>query len=494
MNERDEVLISQIRKDRPWVVATAAPTHPTLRLVSLVYVLAGLTHLWLADAWQMNWLPGNICFGLGLALLLWRPAAAGWTLCALGKLLPLLFGRDHLTQSVILMAFAGGGAYFVGLHAYLSTWPDRLPKIAGDDRKPSAPLAAFFEFLGLVTIATYGLAAFHKLNRDFFDPAYTCAVYGVDKLADYFAVALPSLQPAISLGLASLIVATEAGIATLYLAKQRRAALVLAVAFHIPLTLTMAPAFAFVMLAGHAAFLRPADLAVMGRFIKARGLWVAVAATALSAASMTFHGGPAFDDWTMAPREWLLWALLLIALFARPWRPNQDQQPRAKRGIDTRRLVAWAMAALFVLFGLIPYLGLRFQNTGAMLSNLRIDRGCWNHLIVPEKMRLRDDYIRVDDVYLGALGRLEKYETIATDQLWNGPMIRQMRANWCRDETRPFYLAGTYRQRPFEIDDLCAADLDWPFADDGIFGISLFDNHLRFQRNLARQCPQTCVH
>lgn len=73
-------------------------------------------------------------------------------------------------------------------------------------------------------------------------------------------------------------------------------------------------------------------------------------------------------------------------------------------------------------------------------------------------------------------------------------MIRQMRKNWCRDELRPFYLAGTWRGRTFEIPDLCAPELEWPFVGDGYLGTQFFDDHLRFQRNLYRECPRACIH
>ncbi len=494
MKERESLDVSEFRGDRLWVVATAAPKHPTLRLVAYAYVFAGLCHLWLADAWQIEWLPGNIAFLAGLMILVWRPAAAGWALCMLGKCLPLLFGRDHLTQSVILMVFAGGGTYFIGLHAYLSTWPGRLKVYANSYGEISGPLWGFFDLLRLTTIATYGLAALHKLNRDFFDPAYTCAVYGLDKVADYYGAILPPISDELSLATATTIVAVEAGIALGYLLGYRRLILITSVAFHIPLTLTMAPAFAFVMLVGHAAFLRPADIDVFWRFLRRRWAILIGAATAVWALSTYLHGGPPFSDWTMAPREWLLWALLILTVSARPWRPDRVRSHKSRTPAIAPRLVAWTLAGLFVLHGLTPYLGLRFQNTGAMVSNLRIDQGCWNHLFMPESLRLRDDYIRVDTVYFGRPGRVEKYENIVRDQLWNGPMVRQMRKNWCREEMRPFYMAGTFRERTFEIDDLCAEDLDWPFADDGIFGVQIFENHLRFQRNLARECPQTCIH
>lgn len=487
-----DVDISTFRTDRPWRVAVDVPAHPTLRLISVLYVIAGLCHLWLADAWQVEWIPGNAFFLIGLVILALRPCALAWALCAVGKLVPLLFARDHLTQSLLLMIFAGGGALFLGLRAYLATWPGRLKTVDSSYGDISPHLLAFFDLLKLTTIATYLLAAFHKINRDFFDADVSCATLGLDKIADHYVLPLPALSDGWFLATAIGVIALEASIGVLYIVGRRRLALVAAVIFHIPLTLTVAPAFAFVMLAGHAAFVRPADLNVFWRFLSHRGRLIAVGASIITAVSLAMGSVP-FDDRTMIPREWLLWALLLIAIFAQPWRPEAPA-PTGLRPILRPRVVAWAIAALFVLHSLTPYLGLRFQHTAAMVSNLRIDQSCWNHLVVPESLRLRDDYIRIDEAYFVEPGYLETYEDITTEQLWNGPMIRQMQLNWCRDDLRPFYVAGTYRDRSFEIDDLCADELDWPFSDDGVFGVQLFPDHLRFQRNLERECPQQCIH
>ncbi len=492
MNDSAPPDISAYRTDRAWRIAVDAPAHPTLRLISAAFVFAGLCHLWLADAWQLEWLPGNIAFVTGLLILVARPCALGFGLCALGKLLPLLFARDHLTQSLLMLIFASGGATFLGIRAYLATWPQRLDSFRTDYGEISAPLSAFFELLRLVTIATYLLAAWHKLNRDFFDPGVSCAVHGLEKVGAHYSLDGISLSDEVAVGLAIAVIAAEAGIALLYIVGKRRPALILALLFHIPLTLTVAPAFAFVMLIGHAAFIRPADLEVAAGFLRCRGLAAGVFAMVITAASI-FVGELPFGDWTMVPREWLLWALLIVAVAARPLDPEIADRSTLPI-LAWPRIVAWMITGVFILHSLSPYLGVRFQHTGAMVSNLRIDEGCHNHLIAPESLRIEDRYIRVDDVYFREPGAVEKYEDITREQLWNGTMIRQMRKNWCREELRPFYLAGTYRDRSFEIDDLCAEELEWPFSDDGLFGVEFFADHLLFQRNLPRKCPQICIH
>jgi hypothetical protein len=128
-----------------------------------------------------------------------------------------------------------------------------------------------------------------------------------------------------------------------------------------------------------------------------------------------------------------------------------------------------------------------------MVSNLRIDKGCWNHVVVPEQVRLTDDYIRVDEVYFGAPGRNDEYEDIVVRQLWSPPQIRQMRRNWCHPDARPFYLRGEFRGRDFLIEDLCDGK-PLPFEDAGMFGVEVFGDYLRFQKNLERECPQACIH
>jgi hypothetical protein len=146
-----------------------------------------------------------------------------------------------------------------------------------------------------------------------------------------------------------------------------------------------------------------------------------------------------------------------------------------------------------MLNGLTPYLGVQYRHTAAMVSNLRIDRGCWNSLVFPESMRLTDDYIRVDEVHFGTPGRIPEYETIVREQLWSPPRIRQMRRKWCREQIRPFYMRGRFRDREWVIEDLCASE-ELPFEDAGVFGVEIFGDYLRFQKNLERECPQACIH
>ena len=54
--------------------------------------------------------------------------------------------------------------------------------------------------------------------------------------------------------------------------------------------------------------------------------------------------------------------------------------------------VAYAIVGLAIINGLCPYLGLKTQGSFTMFSNLRTEAGEWNHLIMPESIRVADCY------------------------------------------------------------------------------------------------------
>lgn len=443
------------------------------RVLTGLFLLASFSHLWLEDAAQTEWMLANGIYVLGMVIMVFAPGIAAWLLCAIGLAIPLFFLRDQLTQSMLML--------FMCVAAIVH----HLQWLRGNTHAP----AAFMRTMQGLTIATYSLATFHKLNVNFLDPKTSCANYGIDELITYYR--LPNalrlfdpIWPWVAVGLEGLI-------AALFGRGLHRHAWFVGLLFHFPLTVTMAPAFVFVMMAGWAAFASEEDLDLLQHTLRNHGRWLVPSATALTAASLLAHG--AWPEPTMIPREWLLWfgLLLVPAAFAKHWK---TRLPRPNPAWTSHAIVG-----LFVLNGLTPYLGVQYQHAAAMLSNLRIDQGCWNHILIPESLRLTEDYIRVEHAYFGSPGHVEEYENILKDQLWNPPQMRQMQRNWCKHDVRPVYIQGTYRGRTFEIQDLCPppgskVPPPLPFDDDGVFGVELFPEFLRFQKNLQRQCPQACIH
>lgn len=440
-----------------------APAWPFIRLATAA---AWIAHLLLPDAANPDWYIANTAALLALPLLLsGRAQALAWSILAAAALYPLLFAGDVLSQSTLLTLWAASAA------------------IAWAIGRPDDALTTW----RLSTAATYALATLHKLNAGWLDPHTSCASYGAYEVAQhfYYSAALP--DPLLA-ALPFAILATEAALAALIATGRHRIAWPIAAAFHLTMTWTLAPAFALVMLAGHSACVTARDQADLSALLRAHRWRLAIATAASVASTTALHGGPPFDDLTMIPREALLWLLLWLTL------------PAVITAAQPARIARWAaiLAIAFALRAAIsPYLGLAVQHSAAMLSNLRIDRGCWNHLLIPEAVRLREDYIRIDHATLGAPGRHPSQRDALTGELWDLPRLRRAAQNWCRaDSARPIQLSGTAQQAPFTIEDLCAPDaLDALSARGGILGgPERLPRYLRFQKNLSRTCPTACVH
>lgn len=452
-----------------------------MRLTSRVYIIGSLAHLWLGDAWQREWAPYNLLYVLGLVGLgVWGPVALAWLLCALGALGPLLFARDVLTQSVILCLMASSA-----LIACLRINPEATPDLASSS---TAQAERTLQAWHAMTIVVYLLAALHKLNADFFNPTVSCAQYGWGKLLSYWGV-LP-LTPSWAWLLPVTIILTELMIAALLWLRPRWA-WTLAIAFHIPLTLTMAPAFAFVMAIGHAASISTKAKTQLLELWRRHRIKLLLSAGSITAISQIQHHLATQDELlpTMMLKELAMWAMLGLSLLYLRRPPHSE--PTTPRRLGA---LAWVFALLMLGNGLSPYLGIQAQHAGAMLSNLRIDRGCWNSLVMPEAIRLTEDYVRVERAQFGDERYQRTYELTLKSQLWSPPQLRQMRRNWCKPHARPFTLEGSYRERRFIIQDLCDPLEPWAFEDDGIFGVELLPNALRFQKNLQKTCPQVCIH
>lgn len=446
------------------------------------FTLAVWAHLWLGDAWNLEWLPFNALLAVG-TLTLWVRArsAIAWALCVIGLAGPLLMARDQLTQSVLMLVMS--------TTMMLAMWG------ANSSRHTQRYRAAVGSWQG-VTIATYLWAGMHKLNRDFLAPQTSCAQYGWQKLVEYWNVGV-TLPLALEAWLPWAVIITELGIAIGLLFGLRRIVWPLTVAFHIPLTVTMAPAFALVMAAGHVSFLTQEDLTDYTKTLRAHRFTIMCAASAGLVLSMFLHG--TLPPWDMILKEWALWAIgawcVITLLSHGPGRvrPGMRTLWCAKKPWPIKALSCCG-GALVLLNGLTPYLGVQYQHTGAMLSNMRIDQGCWNSHILPESIRLQEEYIRFDHASMGTRGDRAAHEQTLTTQLWSAPQLRQIQRNWCAEHNRPIRVSGHWRGERFAFDDLCSPTVNTHFRRAGVFGINAFPDFLRFQKNLKRQCPQACIH
>jgi hypothetical protein len=391
-----------------------------------------------------------------------------------GLALPLFFFSDVLTQSMFLFACTLGAlACFVG-------------RRSGRDERLAVLLPAVVRTL---TVGLYAAAAFHKLNRGFLHPDLSCARAGVDVLADNWAIdALAS--PALHGVWPTLFVAAELTIVALLVARPA-AGMVVALLMHIPLTIVFAPSFAFTMISGWAAFLREDERAHLGRVIRERTLVIVLGGAGIGLTSFALYmqrHWQVYFFWSLKEAAlWTLFVWLVVAWWKRPagvfgwlsaWR---ERIPRGGGGLVAVFAVLWlANAAL-------PYTGLTFHHTGAMLSNLRVDAGCWNSVVVPESVRFVEPYLRIDDATVGGRvpGRAVLEETLETT-LYDRITLEVIREEMCRRGAAPVRARGTLEGRVFEVRDLCARP--WPL------GRPFMPGHRRFQTALPRDCAQTCVH
>jgi hypothetical protein len=153
---------------------------------------------------------------------------------------------------------------------------------------------------------------------------------------------------------------------------------------------------------------------------------------------------------------------------------------------------------IFVAMSFTPYLGTQMQHTGAMLSNLRIDEPCWNHLVFTESV-FGDPYIRVVEASIAddpdnLVTKYRQKELLLEARLWSSPQFEQMRRNWCAERMRPIFIRGTQFGELFEIADLCDHSIALP-RDRGVFGgRAWFSDYLRLQKNLPQTCNMRCLH
>jgi hypothetical protein len=391
-----------------------------------------------------------------LALRFGRTPRLAWAAILGGALWSLLFNADWLTQTALMAAFSLTGAIF--LCGGKSQSARGRGVIAG------------------VGAAAYLLSAFHKYNADFVNPDLSCASEGMHRLVPFIGRWL-ELPWALSIAPHSVL-ATEVllGLSLLF---APRAGLVLAALFHIGLTLTFEPAFPFVM---GIAFVAAGALSPVLPSQRRRAMSV-YAGCLLCALPVLLVDAPLV--------RWDLPLRLAMMLWAAVWACLPRCESASPASPADRRWMA-AGLALFFVAGLTPYAGTRVQHSAAMLSNLRVDNGCWNHLLVPESVRGLDNYIRVDAASVGAGN--PRLEGILTETLWSTNALRSIRQNWCVPELRPIEVEGTFQGVRMYFADLCDPSSALPVGPGSFGGRVWFPNYRRFQSNLPRECSPACMH
>ena len=294
---------------------------------------------------------------------------------------------------------------------------------------PGVVFEGIAAFLRVSLLVVYAFAALAKMNTSFFDPATSCAgsmsrqiVWFDPSLLDGGWQVVPAIWGTVAIEVALPVL--------LAVPRTRLLALVLGAGFHTVLALAGNVPFTALAFAFYVAFLpldTPERVCTLltrcpgmprwgDRTKPARGVQTLVFAVLVGAWLVGAGLGPAnpapgllgtpsasvsslIADGTRLVVVVLALAgaiLLVLSRRAQPSPPPRPLHPIRCPRVGHPILVVGIL--VLVLNGLCPYLGLKTDNSFEMFSGLRTEPGAWNHLVVPEAVRVfgyQDQLVRV---------------------------------------------------------------------------------------------------
>jgi len=384
----------------------AADARAQFAVFSFLLALAILFHQSILGDWEV--LSAQMAVSLAAIFVLLRPSSAPRFFAMLAiQLVSLLIDMPNVVNHWLLLGLTtvGLATGFVLAAVRRRDWLSD----SGEIYRRVAPVVR------IQVVLVYLFAVLAKLNTDFLDPALSCAAaMSGDLLAGGPLNLYGSWQdgPAIA---GTLAIEALLPIGLLIRRTRLAAALaggtfhaVLAVAGHVPFS-----GFAF---AFYALFLpddlprrlrsvldgTPALRSAASRgsaFARSRlafpllaGAWIAVAIAISYGPGLVYNGVA-----RLAVLVFVAYAIALAALLALCLRRGGPgaYAPGALRLAHP----VWVIAPLLVVLNAAtPYLGLKTQSAFTMYSNLQTEAGRWNHLLVPESVRifgLQDDPVKV---------------------------------------------------------------------------------------------------
>ena len=128
--------------------------------------------------------------------------------------------------------------------------------------------------------------------------------------------------------------------------------------------------------------------------------------------------------------------------------------------------MAWqvALLVLFIGHGFAPYLGLKTEAVFSIFSNLQTEEGRWNHLFLPESLRIAGfqnlpvTVNKVDGMTLLRIWERDYLQDRVRDAdvftVTQFELKRQIAAH-CRSGQRPIALSYTMNGKRFDLSDAC---------------------------------------
>lgn len=386
---------------------SAADARTQFAVFSFLLALAILFHQARLGDWEV--LSSHAAVSLAAIYTLLRPASVRRFLAMLAiQLVSMAIDMPLVVNHWLLL-----GLTTVGLAAGLVLAAVRRREWLAD---PGGIYRRLAPVVRIQVLLVYLFAVVAKLNTDFLDPALSC---GAAMSGDLLATGPVSLYggwqdwPAIA---GTLLIETLLPIGLL-VRRTRVATIVLGGTFHTALAIGGHVPFSGFAFAFYALFLpddfprrlralrasSPAVAAVAARaqaFAQSRlafpllgGAWIAISAATTYGSEDLVYGVVG----RLAVVVFVAYALLLGILLVLCLR----QGGPSAYAPGTLRLAhpVWALAPLLVVLNAAtPYLGLKTQSAFTMYSNLQTEEGHWNHVLIPESVRvfdMQDDMVEV---------------------------------------------------------------------------------------------------
>jgi len=289
----------------------------------------------------------------------------------------------------------------VALSVIIAAFPRRLPnhcavawffllafavgRAMDGDARESFSLA----YLQAATALTYFIAAFHKLNSAYFDPATSC---GSGLLWEYLLrkKVAGRVAPRIvnGVGIHGIVMVEFALPVLLAWSPTRVYAIGLAIAIHAAFGFAAHAQFSVIMLGGLAAYVPDWTPSTISAPMALSGL----AGGTILAAVASVHRY--FRLPRLALLNSLVLAILVVLAVGLLMRGAETPRWLVTDGASGAPLAMSALLLGYLANGAAPYLGLKFDFSLAMFSNLRPDR--WNHWLAPRpRHTLMPRYARV---------------------------------------------------------------------------------------------------
>jgi len=413
-----------------------------LTVFALLFAWANLLHQlsfrdWIPELQPLGW----IVFLASAALCL--------TPSSLPLLVALLGARIAYTAAWIPMI--RGHLFFEGLIALgvalaMAIHGARRGRWRGLDRgEREALFDSFAPFLRWCCLVIYGAATLSKLNHQFVDPQTSAAVQFLYWTAEAHPW-IPTDPWARELAIWGTL-AVEGGVPLLLCFRRTRwIALVAALAFHTILGLTPLRIASFSLTMFLVLFAwtpKEAPRLWFERFhalVRASRVspqaFVALLGGAMVATGCVYAlvgAGRDIGRYPLFLGLGIWWWQSLIAAAAL-WAIRSLRGEATAALLRQRSITLGAYLAFFAFNTLCPYIGLKTRSALAMHCNLRTEKGHWNHLFLPERMRVfgyQDGLVTVLESNLADLDYLARHRM---------PLPDFELRRWCRLANADFYV------------------------------------------------------